>query len=105
MSREFTVAKCGDIAEGEIIQVEIEGELIAVYHLEDGRHCATADLCSHGQAFLSEGWLDGDQVECPLHNGCFNVLTGEATELPCEAAIRTFPVRVEGDDLILTYEI
>lgn len=100
---EVIVARVGEIEPGEIRQVEIEGEFFAVYHLEDGTHCATADLCSHGQALLSEGWLEGDEVECPLHNGCFNVRTGEPTALPCEEPIRTFPIRIEGEDVVLTY--
>ncbi len=100
---EIAVARTGDIPKGEIIQVEVEGEPVALYHLHDGTFCATADTCTHGAAYLSEGWLTEDgQVECPLHNGCFDVRTGEPTELPCEVPIRTYPLRIEGEEIILS---
>jgi len=72
---------------------------LAVYEVE-GVVYATADLCTHGGARLSEGFLEGHLIECPLHQGLFDIRTGEVAGPPCKRAVRTFPVRVEGDDLI-----
>ncbi len=72
----------------------VAGQRIALYAV-DGAYFATADVCTHGQAFLSEGYLDGHLIECPLHQGLFDVRTGAPAGAPCTAAIRTFPVKVE----------
>jgi nitrite reductase/ring-hydroxylating ferredoxin subunit len=96
------VAACADIPEGEIRQVQLGERQIALYHLPGGEFRATDDLCTHGQAFLSEGWLtDEGHVECPLHGGCFDTRTGEPTMAPCEIPIRTYEVRIDGEDIFL----
>lgn len=105
MSQAVRVASLSDIGVEEIIQVTVGDRQIALYHLADGEICATDDLCTHGQAFLSEGWMSDDgQVECPLHGGCFDIRTGEPTEAPCEIAIRTYPVKIEGEEIYLEIE-
>ncbi len=70
------------------------GQRIAVYYVE-GAFYATADACTHGYASLSEGYLEGHLVECPLHQGLFDVRTGAAAGPPCDEPVRSFPVRVE----------
>lgn len=105
MPSSVRVAACADIAEGEIMQVTAGERQIAIYHLPGGEFRATDDLCTHGQAFLSEGWLtDEGHVECPLHGGCFDVRTGEATMAPCEIPIRTYEVRVDGNELFVVVD-
>jgi nitrite reductase/ring-hydroxylating ferredoxin subunit len=102
MSSSVRVASVSDVSEGEIRQVQVGDRQIALYHMPGGEFRATDDLCSHGQAFLSEGWLtDEGHVECPLHGGCFDTKTGEATVAPCEIAIRAYAVRIEGEDVFL----
>lgn len=102
MSREYVVAKTFEIEEESIVQVEVEGRPVALYHLPGGEFRATSDVCTHGQAFLSEGWLgDEGQVECPLHGGCFDIRTGAPTAPPCEVPLEVYPVRIEGDDVIV----
>ena len=61
---------------------------------------ATADLCTHGGARLSEGYLEDYLIECPLHQGLFDIRTGAPAGLPCTRAVRTFPTRLEGDAII-----
>ena len=75
-------------------QAVIGGLKIALYAV-DGEYYATADLCTHGAASLADGYLDGDLIECPLHQGTFNVKTGAAVGAPCTVAIKTFPVKLE----------
>ena len=55
----------------------------------------TDDLCTHGPGSLSEGYIDGDVVECNFHNGQFNIKTGEVVSPPCMVPIKTYPATVE----------
>lgn len=82
-------------------RVELEGgPVVAVYRVEE-RFYATADKCTHGEASLSEGVLEGHVVECPFHLGTFDVTTGEALTYPCVAPIATYPVRLDGDRILV----
>ena len=67
---------------------------VAVYCVE-GAFFATSDVCTHGQAQLSDGYLDGHLIECPLHQGMFDVRTGAAAAAPCSVSVQVFPVRVD----------
>lgn len=92
------VALCAtdDIEQGEIRRGTLpDGHAVAIYNV-DGEYFVTDDICSHGEASLSEdGMLEGHQVECSWHFGRFDVRTGEACAMPCEKALRTWPVRIE----------
>jgi nitrite reductase/ring-hydroxylating ferredoxin subunit len=83
-----------DLEQYGVAQAIIGGLKIALYAV-DGEYYATADLCTHGAASLADGYLDGDLIECPLHQGTFNVKTGAAIGAPCTVAIKTFPVKLE----------
>jgi naphthalene 1,2-dioxygenase system ferredoxin subunit len=60
----------------------------------DGNFYATSDICSHALAFLSEGFLDGTVVECPLHGAQFDVTTGKALSPPADRDIKTYEVTI-----------
>ncbi len=77
-----------------------DGRAIAVYQIGDALY-ATADLCSHGEASLSEGELDGFEILCPFHMGAFDVRTGEATRSPCSVDIARYAVTRDGDDIVI----
>jgi len=64
---------------------------------------ATTDICSHAYAELSEGYLDIDDctIECPLHGSRFDIATGAVLTLPAYEPIATYPVRVEGEDVLV----
>lgn len=64
---------------------------LAVFNL-DGRFYVTDDRCTHGEASLCEGEIDGGEVECPFHQGTFDIRTGRATGAPCRVALRTWQV-------------
>ncbi|MCD9027983.1 non-heme iron oxygenase ferredoxin subunit [Luteimonas sp. BDR2-5] len=85
-----------DVADGEIRRGELpDGHPLAIYNI-GGEFFVTDDICSHGEASLSEdGMLDGHEVECSWHFGKFDVRTGEATAMPCEIPLRVWPVRIE----------
>ena len=62
---------------------------------------ATDNLCTHAFAFLSQGWLDGDCIECPLHGGRFEVKTGKALGPPVSDDLKTYKARMQGGDIQL----
>jgi nitrite reductase/ring-hydroxylating ferredoxin subunit len=96
---DIILCKISDIAPGSVIRVE-HGELgLAVYNI-DGTFYATADRCTHGLSSLSEGSLMGDEIECSMHFGTFDVKTGAPTGAPCSIPLRTFEVEVRGDDVV-----
>jgi nitrite reductase/ring-hydroxylating ferredoxin subunit len=98
---EFTkVAAVGEIAPGGVLRVEVGDEPVAIFNL-DGEFYAIGDTCSHEEASLSEGDVFGDVVECPLHGAEFDIKTGAARTLPAVAPVPTFPVRVEGDAILV----
>lgn len=68
-------ANVGDIKEGEIKRVELDGNTIVIVNL-DGEYYAISDTCSHEEASLSEGELDGNVITCPKHGSRFDVKTG-----------------------------
>jgi len=84
-----------DVAAGDILRVDPPGHVpLAVYNL-GGTFYVTDDTCSHGEASLSEGEIDGDLIECPFHAGCFEIATGEPAVPPCTIPIRSYAVTVE----------
>ena len=93
------VASVSEIKSGEVVGVTVGDQSIALYRLDDGRVCATDNLCTHGNACLSDGWLEDCVIECPLHGGRFEVLTGKGLGAPIEADLKTYPVRVDGTEI------
>lgn len=89
------VAAESDLFEGAGVAVTPAGHDIALY-LQDGAVYATDNICSHGHARLCDGFLDGHEIECPFHQGRFDIRTGAATAVPCVDAVRSWPVKVEG---------
>ena len=87
------VATLDDFAASDAIAIVAAGQEIALY-LVDGTVHATANRCTHGDARLCDGWVEGHEIECPLHQGRFDVRTGAATAAPAEIALATWPARV-----------
>jgi naphthalene 1,2-dioxygenase system ferredoxin subunit len=86
-------AAADEVADGEILAIRVQDRQIALYNV-GGQFFATDNVCTHAYALLSDGWLDGTVVECPLHGGQFDVRTGEALSSPVERGLCTFPTRV-----------
>ncbi|WP_421709156.1 non-heme iron oxygenase ferredoxin subunit [Algihabitans sp.] len=95
-----SVAKTSEVTDGEVIGVEVEGTPIAIYNL-DGEYFATHNVCTHAFALLSDGYVDDGKVECPLHQGIFDIRSGKAEEGPVDEDLKTFTVKVEGDELFV----
>lgn len=88
---------------GGLLGRTVAGVPIALYAVE-GEYYATADICTHGQARLSDGWLEGHLIECPLHQGLFDIRTGEVKGPPCTQPIRAFRTREDGGELWVNLE-
>ncbi len=95
MSNWTDVAAEADLFEGAGIPVAPSGHDIALY-LQEGQVFATDNLCTHGNAKLCDGFLEGFEIECPFHQGRFDIRTGAATLAPCAEAVKSWPVKVEG---------
>jgi naphthalene 1,2-dioxygenase system ferredoxin subunit len=91
-------ASRGDLAEGEVLGLVLAGKEIALYDI-DGTVYATDDVCTHAYARLSDGWLDKGEIECPLHAGRFDVRTGKVLCPPVTDDVKTYPVRLLGDEI------
>jgi len=74
---------------------------VAVVRVDDGAFYAIDDLCTHGEVSLSEGEVIGCEVECWAHGARFDVRTGEATELPAILPVKTYPVRIDGERVLV----
>lgn len=83
---------------GEALRLDVEPP-IAVFHTEEGEILAVDDTCTHQDASLADGWLEGCEIECPLHASKFDLRTGAVDAPPAKRPIRTHAVRVEGDDI------
>ena len=87
-------------AENSAIKVERDGLELAVFNV-DGEFYVTDDQCTHGPGSLSEGYIDGDVVECNFHQGQFNVRTGEAVLAPCMVPVKTYRVVLEDGKVLI----
>jgi 3-phenylpropionate/trans-cinnamate dioxygenase ferredoxin component len=91
----LAVAHAEDLPPGSLKKVLVEGHPALVVGNAAGTIFALLDECNHGEADLSEGDLDGCEIVCPLHSGCFDVRTGKATRRPAKRPQPTYPVELE----------
>jgi nitrite reductase/ring-hydroxylating ferredoxin subunit len=96
----YAVADVADVAPGTMLHVEVEGHQICLYNI-DGDYYATADICTHRRARLSDGYLDGHVVQCPLHFGKFDVTTGRPLNPPCKIPVDTYAVSFDNQRLLV----
>ncbi len=93
-----TVAKNSEIAEQSAKCVEVKGKRIALFKLA-GEFYAIDDTCTHRGGPLSEGIVQGEEVECPWHGAHYNIKTGEVTSPPAPKGVTKYNVRVTAEDL------
>jgi len=99
-ARYVKVGKVADIPEGRPETFGVEDRHIAIYRLNDGYY-AIEDICTHDGGPLAEGEVDDDVVICPRHGARFSIRTGAALSFPAVTPVDSYPVRVEGDDLLV----
>jgi 3-phenylpropionate/trans-cinnamate dioxygenase ferredoxin component len=83
-----------EIEEEDLIQFEHAGKVYAVYHTASGYY-ATDGLCTHETAHLAKGFVLGEMIECPRHQGRFHIPTGQAKGAPACVDLRTHPTKIE----------
>ena len=93
---------CGlaEIPDGGVKGVDVEGTELALVRSGDDVY-ALRDECSHAQIALSEGDVEGLEIECWLHGSRFDVRTGEVLNLPATEPVPVYPCKVDGDDVVV----
>ena len=89
-----------DLPADDVMGLTVAGRDIAVYTVGNAVY-ATDNLCTHGHARLCDGFLDGHEIECPLHQGKFDVRDGRPTCDPVTEAVRSYPVKIDGGRVFL----
>ena len=99
---EFTRAcALDDVDDGEAVRVVLDGVPVAVVR-SDGEVYAIHDVCSHANVALSEGEIEDQTIECWLHGSRFEVVTGRPTVLPATQPVPVYPVKIDGDDVLVS---
>ncbi|NYT37650.1 non-heme iron oxygenase ferredoxin subunit [Allopusillimonas soli] len=88
------------LPEDDVACVEIQGREIALYTVGTAVF-ATDNICTHGHARLCDGFLEGHEIECPLHQGRFDVRDGKALCAPLTENVRSYPVRIEAGRVLV----
>ena len=99
-ARFVRVGRVADVPQGRAEVFDVEERKIAVYRLEDG-FFAIDDICTHDGGPLADGEVEGDQVICPRHGARFSIKTGAALTFPAVTPVESYPVRVEGEELLI----
>lgn len=92
------VARKSEISDQSAKLLKTEDKQVALFNL-GGQFCAIDDTCPHADGSLSEGSIEGEEVECPWHGSRFNIKTGEVTAQPACENVGRYNVRVTGDDI------
>ena len=89
-----------DLPEEGALRVELAGRPVCIAR-SGGRVYAVSDVCSHAEVALSEGDVADGKIECWLHGSCFDLVTGRPTNLPAVRPVPVYPVRIEGDHVLV----
>ena len=88
------------VPQDDVIGVTVGGKSIALYQVDD-QVFATDNICTHGNARLCDGFLEGHEIECPLHQGKFDIRNGKAMCAPLTEDIKIYPVKIEGNRVFI----
>ena len=101
--RRLRACALADVPEEGSVHVDLAGRPVCIARSQ-GEVFAILDVCSHADVALSEGDVEDGKIECWLHGSLFDLRTGQPTGLPATRPVPTFPVTVEGDDVIVQME-
>ncbi|MFJ8434255.1 bifunctional 3-phenylpropionate/cinnamic acid dioxygenase ferredoxin subunit [Kitasatospora sp. NPDC094019] len=90
-----------ELAEDEPKRVDLNGVPVAVVRTDEGVF-AVNDICSHANVSLSEGEVEDCMIECWLHGSSFDLRTGKPSGLPATRPVAVYPVKIEGDDVLVS---
>ena len=93
------LARLTDIPDDAPLETGTPARPLALYNVEGAVYC-TDNLCTHAEAFLSDGYLEGHEIECPLHGARFDIRNGRVLCQPATKDIATYPVKVEDGDVL-----
>jgi naphthalene 1,2-dioxygenase system ferredoxin subunit len=88
------ISALDDVPEEDVLGVQADGKDLALYNVE-GQVYATGNICTHGHARLCDGFLEGFEIECPLHQGRFDIRDGRPLCEPVNEPVRVYPVKIE----------
>ncbi|MBI3373661.1 MAG: non-heme iron oxygenase ferredoxin subunit [Betaproteobacteria bacterium] len=94
------VAAPDQVSDDAPITVKVGEHDIGIYAL-NGRYYALDDVCPHAYALLSQGFIDGEEIECPLHGAKFHIPSGKCTKEPADRDLACYAVKLEGGRLLL----
>ncbi len=94
MERRVQVAQVDDLEPGSMMMVEVDGKPVLLANV-DGEFYAVSDICTHEEYNLSEGSVEGCEVECPGHSAFFDLKTGDVTDGPAMDPLETYSVQIE----------
>lgn len=100
MAEYVKVAMVSGIARNSVKGLKVNGQEIAVVNL-NGRFFAVSDICPHAHCNLSDGDIEGEAIWCPCHGSEFDVRTGAVKGGPAQEGIVSYPVRIEGNDILV----
>lgn len=96
----YIAATLDEIAPGGVKRIVVGEKKIGLYNV-DGTYYAIDDTCTHMKARLSNGYVSGQFVECPVHFGRFDITTGKAVGAPCTVDLATYPVSVVDGKIVI----
>jgi 3-phenylpropionate/trans-cinnamate dioxygenase ferredoxin subunit len=99
----YKVAKVSEVPPGTKKLVEVDFVPVLLFNVQ-GEFYAMEDVCTHDGGPLAEGWLSGDEIECPRHGARFCVKTGEPLCMPAVEAVEIYPIKLEGDDILISVD-
>jgi nitrite reductase/ring-hydroxylating ferredoxin subunit len=88
------VATTNELNPGELMYVEVGNDPVCLINFE-GDFYALHDMCTHQDASLSDGEIVGDEIECPMHGGAFEIRTGLPANFPVVVPVEVFDVKTE----------
>ena len=89
-----------EVEDGAAVRVVLDGVPVAIVR-SDGEFYAIHDVCSHANVALSEGEVEDQTIECWLHGSRFDLVTGRPTGLPATQPVPVYPVKIDGDDILV----
>ena len=102
MSQWIEACAVDDIDKEDVIRFDHDGRTFAIYRSPDDEFYATDGLCTHEHAYLADGLVLENTIECPKHNGRFDYRTGAAMGAPVCINLKTYPVKVEGGSIFIS---
>jgi 3-phenylpropionate/trans-cinnamate dioxygenase ferredoxin subunit len=101
MAQWIAACAAGDIDTEDVMRFDHGGKTYAIYRSPDDKYYATDGICTHEHAFLTDGLVMDNIIECPKHNGRFDYRTGAAKGAPVCVNLQTYPVKVETGEVLI----